>query len=342
MELNMKYSDKDIRKITFLEFMPVSLFGGVMGLSALCFAWRLASNAWHVSKLIAESIGCLALLVFILLAIVYIIKWIRYPASVKTEFKHPVSVGFFSTIIISILLIPGIILPYAPVIADVIWLLGVLLIFLFAWFVLRKWMGTQQLPESAMPVWVLPVTGTLNVPIVGNSLKFAAAHEFCLMFFGFGIIFIIILMAIIFSRLFFQPPMAASAQPSLLIMVAPFALAFSGYVGLSGILDIAASSFFYFFLFLLVIFGSKILLLPKSCPFQVSWWSVSFPLSAVSVACLRYAKMQPDITHWILAAVLLSGTTLVILFLLLQTIYLIWSRGYAQAGNFNAVRPATD
>ena len=203
-------------------------------------------------------------------------------------------------------------------------------------------MSKQQLPESAMPVWVLPVTGTLNVPIVGNSLKFSGAHEFCLMFFGFGIIFIIILMTIIISRLFFQAPMAPGAQPSLLILVAPFALAFNGYEGLSGVQDIPASAFFYFSLFLLVIFGSKILLLPKCCPFQVSWWSVSFPLSAVSVACLHYAQRQPDIVHRILAAFLLSVTTLIILYLLVQTVYQIRSGRYAQSVGFKNVHPVAD
>jgi tellurite resistance protein len=309
--------------------MPVSLFGGVMALSALCFAWRLACRAWHMNGVVAEVIGWTAILTFVVLTITYIIKWVRYPASVKSEFRDAVSVGFFSTVIISILLIPGVLLPYAPMIADAIWLLGVLLIFLFAWFVMRKWMSKPQFPENAMPVWLLPVTGTLNVPIVGSSLKFSGAHELCLMFFGFGIIFIIILMAIIVSRLFFQAPLAPNAQPSLLILVAPFALAFNGYKGLTGLQDMTASAFFYFFLFMLVIFGSKIFLLPKCCPFRVSWWSVSFPLAAVSVACLSYAHMQPDIIHRALAAFLLFVTTFVVLYLLVQTVYQIWTSNYA-------------
>ena len=133
--------------------MPVSLFGGVMGLSALCFAWRLASEAWHINTFIAEIIGWAAILAFVLLAITYAAKWIRYPALVENEFKSSVSLGFFSTVTISLLVMPDILLPYAPVIADVIWLLGVGVTFLFAWFVLRKWIGKQQAPESAMPVW---------------------------------------------------------------------------------------------------------------------------------------------------------------------------------------------
>jgi tellurite resistance protein len=241
-------------------------------------------------------------------------------------------VGFFSTFTISLLLIPGVLLPYAPVVADAIWLFGITLTLLFAWYVLRKWIDKQQFPESAMPVWVLPVVGTLNVPIVGNSLKFAGAHEICLMFFGIGIIFIIIMMTIIISRLFFQSPLPVNLQPSLLILVAPFALAFNGYEGLSGAQDIAASAFLYFYLFLLLIFGSKILLLPKCCPFRVSWWSVSFPLSSASVGCLRYAQRQADDIHWILAAALLFLTTIVILYLLVQTIYLIWSGRFDQSG----------
>jgi tellurite resistance protein len=113
-------------------------------------------------------------------------------------------------------------------------------------------------------------------------------------------------------------------------------LAFNGYEGLTGMQDIAASSFFYFCLFLLLIFGSKIFLLPKSCPFQVSWWSVSFPLAAVTVACFRYAQKQPDTGHWILAACLLATATFVILYLFVQTILQIWTGRFGQPVNFKA------
>jgi tellurite resistance protein len=170
--LSIKDIGNDEPKISFLEFMPVSLFGSVMGLSALCFAWRLANQTWHLGGTFAEIIGYTAILCFILLTIAYAVKWSRYPSLVVTEFKDPVSIGFFSTVTISLMLIPGILLPYTRPTANTIWLIGVSLTFLLAWFVLRKWLGKQQLAESAMPVWVLPVTGTLNVPIIGNFLKF--------------------------------------------------------------------------------------------------------------------------------------------------------------------------
>ena len=312
----------------FIEFMPVSLFGGVMGLTGLCFAWRVADKIWHIGSLTGEIIGYVAILTFILLTIAYFVKWIRYPALIESEFRNSVSIAFFSTISISVLLIPGILLPYAPVLAAVIWLSGVIMTFFFAWFVLRKWMSEQQPRENAVPAWVLPITGSLNVPIVGNSFSFPGAHELCLMFFGIGIIFIIIMMTIIFSRFFFDAPLAVPLQPSLMILAAPFALAFNGYEGLVGGQDIPASAFFYFSLFMLLLFGSKVWLLPRCCPFKVSWWSVSFPLASVSAACLRYSQNQPDVVHRSLAALLIIVATLVILYLLVQSITQIWGRRF--------------
>src|SRR3954467_5201669 len=101
MESDMKSGHMGANGVSFLQFMPVSLFGAVMGLSALCFAWRLADGLWHVGGMVGEVIGWTALVVFVLVAVSYTVKWVRYQALVVREFNDPVSVGFFSTVIIS-------------------------------------------------------------------------------------------------------------------------------------------------------------------------------------------------------------------------------------------------
>jgi tellurite resistance protein len=325
---------------TFLEFMPVSLFGAVMGLTALCLSWRLADDVWHVGNLPGEIIGGAAIATFVLLAIAYAVKWMRYRALVKAEFENPASMSFFSTVTISILLLPGILLPYAPVPAAAMWLAGVVITLLFALFVLRRWTQQRQTWEDVAPAWVLPVTGTLNVPIVGDSFHFRGAHEICLLFFGFGIIFIVVMLAIIFSRLLFAATLPDAARPSLMILVAPFALAFSGYQGMIVGQDIAASTFFYFSLFMLLLFGSEVVLLPRCCPFKISWWSVSFPLGSITVACFRYSKRHPDAAHSTLAGLMLSVTSFVILYLLVQSIYQIGTGRFGRpVATSTALRP---
>lgn len=308
---------------TFLEFLPVSLFGGVMGLSGLCFAWRLADQQWHFGNLVSEVIGSLAILCFVALSITYLVKCVNHFSLVKKEFDHPVAVCLFATVIISLLLIPGILLPYAGNLALCIWFFGSLLMFVFAWYVLRRWMDNQQAPENAMPVWVLPVVGTLDVPIVGTRFTFPGVHEYCLMFFGIGLLFAIIMLGVVIARLFFQAPLPKAVQPTLLILTGPFSLAFSGYVNLAGTQDMVSGVFFYFNLFLFLLLGSKIFLLPKTCPFKVSWWAVSFPLAALTLTSLRYVQHKPDWFHQSLAAALLTLTSGVIFYLFVQTFYRI-------------------
>lgn len=321
-----------LKPTTFLEFLPVSLFGADMGLCALCFCWRLAFKQWHfIGVWPGEIVGAIAVLAFILLIITYTVKLVKYPELVKAEFYNDVSVCFFATVIISILLIPGVLLPYIRSLAIGMWLVGSLLMLVFAWYVLRRWLDNKQQMENALPVWILPVVGTLDVPIVGNNLGLEIVHEYCLMFFGVGILFALILIGIIISRLMFKPSLPVAIQPTLLILTGPMALAYNSYVGLMhGSQDIFSSSLFYFNLFLLALLGSKVLLVFKSCPFKVSWWSVSFPLTAITITAFRYASYHNDHVHLAMAALLLLVTTSVIIFLFFQTWFRIIKGTFAQ------------
>jgi tellurite resistance protein len=317
------YQEYITQRPTFLEFLPVSLFGGVMGLSGLCFSWRRAQELWHINGEPSEGIGLLTGLTFLVLTVAYLLKCLKFPELVREEFTGSVTKCFFATFIVCLLLIPGILLPYFREMAIYLWIFGTIFMFFFAWYVLRKWLDNRQPEKMAHPAWMLPVVGTLDVPIVGNYLSIPGSHEICLAFFGIGLVFSIILMTIIISRLIFQAPLPDTVLPTLLILTGPFALAFLCYDGLFHHLDTLSAVLFYFNLFLFLLLVSKIIWIPQSCPFKVSWWSVSFPLTTITVSALTYARYKGDIIHQLLAAILLGVTTLVIGFLFIQTIYRI-------------------
>ncbi len=306
---------------SFLEFLPVSLFGSVLAMAGLSFSWGWAAKAWNFPVWIKDDIGLLAIAIFIVLTIAYVAKWIKFPGLVRTEFQHPVSVSFFGAFIVSLLVLPGIILDYSMSLAIAIWVCGAVLMLVFAWIVLRKWMDEQQEPANALPAWIIPVVGTLDVPIVGYRLPIPGIHELCLVFFGVGLIFGIIMMTIVISRLLFHPPLPAALQPTLLILVGPFALAFSGYESLTGVQDMAASVFYYFDLFLLLVLGSKILFLPQCCPFRVTWWAVGFPMVAITIASFRYASHNTSPALQIIPGILLTLSTGIVIYLFCQTLY---------------------
>jgi tellurite resistance protein len=88
---------------------------------------------------------------------------------------------------------------------------------------------------------------------------------------------------------------------------------------------------------MLLIFGSKVLLLAKSCPFRVTWRAVSFPLAASAIAAFRYAAHKQAVVFQIIAAALLVASTIVMLYLLIQTFYrIITGRFYIKPINERA------
>ena len=330
---------KNNARISLLDFLPISIFGAVMGLSGLSFAWRIADSLWHFNFGISEPVAGSAILLFIILTIAFVFKFMHNPSLLIKELGHPVAISFYATFIISLLLIPGLLLPYAPFLATIIWAIAALTMLLFAWYVLRQWLDHQQLPENAMPAWVIPIVGTLDVPIVGAHLHIYGIHEICMVFFGIGLVFTFILLTMIVSRLMFQVAIPTPMQPTLLILTGPLALAFTGYESLTGVQDVFATIIFYFNIFLFALLASKIIMLPKACPFFVSWWSVSFPMAAVTIAALHYAEHKPGISHLVIAGAFLLVTTLVIVFLSIQTLYRIFNGTFASLAPPAMARP---
>lgn len=88
--------DKKQRSIGSVQFLPVNLFASVMGIAGLSLAWRQANKLFGTSTVIADAIGVVAVVMFIVLSIAYTSKWIQYPQKVAGQFMHPVSGNFFS------------------------------------------------------------------------------------------------------------------------------------------------------------------------------------------------------------------------------------------------------
>ncbi|QEM03746.1 C4-dicarboxylate ABC transporter [Mucilaginibacter rubeus] len=313
---------------SFIEFMPVSIFGSVMGLCGLSFAWRRAAVIWNIWELPYLIFRLFAIAAFIALSACYLVKWYKFRKLIIEEFRSPKTICFFATYIICLLLLPGVVIDFFPRVAIVIWCTGAILMLFFACYMLRRWLDERQEPDSAMPAWVLPIVGTLDIPIIGNQLPLPGIHEITMMAFGIGSVFALVLLVILISRLIFQAPLPEGLQPSLFILTAPLALAFTVYHQLTMKLDITAGTLFYFNLFLALLLGSKIFLIPRACPFKISWWSVSFPLSALSITALTYVENKPDWAHQLFAAGMLLLATIVISYLSVMTMFRVATKTF--------------
>jgi tellurite resistance protein len=303
-----------------LDYLPIGLFGSVMGLTGLSVAWRLAQTQYGTPGWVPQVIAVTAVLAFVALLIGYGLKLATAPDAVGSEFRHPIAGNLFGTVPISLLLLPIVVAPYRRLLAQALWITGAVSMFLFAWFIVSRWMSDRQQVAHATPAWIIPVVGLLDVPLALPGLGLPPMHGLMVLALAVGLFFAVPLFTLVFSRLVFEPPLPDAAKPSLLILVAPFAVGYSAYTVTIGQADQFAAALYMLMLFMLAVMLGQLRHLPACCPFRVSWWAVSFPLAAASIAALRFAAAQPGFVTNVTAFVLLALATLVIAALLGRTV----------------------
>jgi tellurite resistance protein len=128
---------------------------------------------------------------------------------------------------------------------------------------------------------------------------------------------------IIFYRLLFHEPIEQPLRPTIVIMLAPPALAAIAYQVLAGGASYGAVAGFGTMLYGLALFVGLLLAVRipmlMRMPFGLSAWSYSYPLAAFTIAATLYADRHP---HWAaetIAIAGLAGTTLITLVLFVHT-----------------------
>jgi tellurite resistance protein len=312
-----------------LAYLPVALFGSVMGLTGLSVAWRVAASRYGLPEGISAVYAGIALLAFAAMSLAYIAKLLFAPDAVRTEFGNPITGTLFGTLLISMLLVPILLAPRALLAAQILWMTGVVGMVAFAWHMLSRWMRQRQQIGHAIPAWIVPVVGILDIPLAQPSLELPQLHGLMMASLAVGLFFAVPLFTIVLARLVFEEKLPPVLQPTVMILLAPFAVGFSSYVATTGQVDLFAQSLYWLTLFLLPLLLGRLRSLVQSCPFRVSWWAVSFPLAASATCAIRFASSEPGWLADAIALGLLALASIAITGLLLRTIYGI-ARGELQ------------
>ncbi|TVT30570.1 SLAC1 anion channel family protein [Marinobacter vinifirmus] len=293
-----------------LQHFPVSWFAMVMGLSGLTIALHRAETVFNLA--IQPSLAALvfAITVFLALAGLYLLKAVRYPQQVKGEFNHPVKLNFAPTMSIGLILISIALLPHSKSLSLAVWTLGVALHLVFTLYVLATWIHHTHFEINHMnPAWFIPIVGNILVPIAGVQHGFTELSWF---FFSIGLVFWLVLLAIIFNRMFFHNPLPGKLLPTLFILIAPPAVGFLSWMQLTGELDAFGRILYYSALFLTLMLFTQAPRFLK-LPFALSWWAYSFPMAAITIATLgMYQLLGSPFFKWLGAALLVVLVVLII------------------------------
>jgi len=300
-----------------LQFLPVTFFAVVMGLSGLAIAWHRAEGVFHLDVRISEVPLFLAILVFLALLVLYGMKVLRLTDAVRAELRHPVQLNFFPAVSVSFILLGIAILPREPRVAELLWVLGSSLHLVLTLYVMSVWIYHQHFEiQHINAAWFIPVVGNVLVPIAGVPLGFTEVSWF---FFSVGMVFWLLLFAIILYRVLFHQPLPERLMPTFFILIAPPAAGFLAYLQLTGGLDPFARVLYYIGLFL------TLLLLTQASRFfgiryYLSWWAYSFPLAVITIATLVMHEQTGLPAFAVIAWALLSLVSLVVVYLLYRTV----------------------
>ena len=265
-----------------MRYFPVTLFASIMGYTGLSIAYQRAGVFFPGAGEVGKALLFVSLGLFICISLLYLWKSIRFSDETGKEFDHPVLFNFFPAISVSLLLLSIGSMEYYPELSKVFWLSGTLAHLIFTLVAVSRWITREYDIRQLNPAWIIPAVGNVLVPIAGVQW---APRELSWFFFSIGMFFWVALFVLLLYRLTFQPSLPAKLLPTLFILMAPPSVGFVAYTRLTGAYDPAARILLHVALFtallLLVMFRRFVRL-----PFFLSWWAYTFPLCALTMACL--------------------------------------------------------
>jgi len=310
-----------------LSHFPITFFAIVMGLMGLALALHAAHEVLPWAEPVAQVVLYFGALVFAAIALVYIVKILRHGGAVRAEWNHPVRLAFFPAVSISMLLTATACYGADPQLSHLLWVLGTIAQGVLTIAVVSGWISHRSFEVGHLtPAWFIPAVGNIIVPVVGVRL---GHPEISWLFFSGGLVFWIVLLTLVVNRLVFHNPIPARLFPTLVILIAPPAVGFVSYYQLVGQLD----PFGHILLNITYVFAALVLVqVPKllRLPFALSWWALSFPVAALTIASFLYARLAGSAPHEAIGQIGLVVLAVIIVGLLGRTALAISRREICQ------------
>ncbi|MEL2243432.1 dicarboxylate transporter/tellurite-resistance protein TehA [Leclercia adecarboxylata] len=301
--------------------LPAGYYGMVLGTIGMGFAWRYASTIWPVSHWPGEILVSLAMVIWLLLTVAFITRLVRFPGSVLAEMRHPVMSSFVSLFPATTMLVAIGFVPWYRPLALCLFSVGVVVQLSYAaWQSAGLWRGKH--PEEA-------TTPGLYLPTVANNFISAMAcgalgfHDAGLVFLGAGVFSWLSLEPVILQRLRSAGELPAPMRSSLGIQLAPALVACSAWFSVNGgEADTFAIMLFGYGL-LQLLFTLRLMPWYLVQPFNASFWSFSFGVSALATTGLHLGQSSPSGFFHAIAIPLFIFTNAIIALLLVRTFILL-------------------
>ncbi len=286
------------------NFTP-SWFASVMGTGILALTSLLYSQYILFLKNVAYVLFYFNIILFFVLLIPWILRWIFFREEALKDLKHPILSNFYATIAIGMLVLAAdfIVIGKNMKIGEIFWFIGALATVFFGTLTpYLMFKGEHVKLDHINPAWFIPPVGLIVIPIAGSLIiphVSGSAQEFIILlnYFGWGSGFFIYLalFALVIYRFILHKPLPNTLSPTIWINLGPIG---AGTVSLVNLIKnssfITAKEPFFVFGFLFWGFGIWWFIIAVAMtfycikrlrlPYAMSWWAFTFPLGAYVAA----------------------------------------------------------
>jgi tellurite resistance protein len=291
--------------------VPPSFFGIVLGLAGLGSDWRIGHAAWGLPAVVGELIYLAAGVSWLILTVLYALKWVNAAKSAREEAAHAIQCCFIGLVGVATMLVAAGALPYSRPLAVTLYVAGALFTILFGlWRTGVLWRGGRS-PETTTPVLYLPlVAGGFVTGIAAAALGWL---EIAQLAFGIGFFTWLAVESVLLHRLYTEGPLPKPLRPTLGIQLAPPAVGASCYLAVSGAhSDLAAHMLIGYALLQALLLLRKLPWIMEQ-PFGASYWAFTFGATALAGAATRMAIDAPNgIFGWLAPALFVASNVVVL------------------------------
>jgi C4-dicarboxylate transporter/malic acid transport protein len=287
-------------------------FAAVMGTGVLALSTRALAQRWPWLALPAELLHWFNSALFLLLALPWLTRWVRFREAALLTMKHPVQANFYPTFSIALLVLAAQWLAFTSCIevALTFWWLGVILHFVFSFAVLFfMFSGEHVAVDHVTPANFIPAVGLVVMPLAGVPLlaqMTGVMREIALLVnvigLGAGSMMYVGLLGITLSRKYLHKPAPGILTPTVWIHLAPISVIPVSLMNLLEQLPLPAAREVGIVLMLLLwgfgvwwlVMASLLTLAARAAgqlPFALSWWGFTFPLGAFVAESIRLSAL---------------------------------------------------
>lgn len=288
-----------------LEHLPIPLTAMPMGAGGVGLGWRAAHETLGAPAWIGEWLLAFTVALWVALVLLQGLRALRYPGAVLAELRHPVRVAFAAAPTIGLMIVAAFLHPYAPLLGAALWGIAIALHLLVATMLLRRILAGRAEVAMLAPPLMIPLVGNVLAPVFGARMGFPDASW---MMFGVGVVLWLMVVPLLLHRLIAGPALPPPLRPSLVILLAPpalAALALKALTGQAGGVTLALAGVALLVAAVLLSLAGEL----ARSPFGLPWWGVTFPSAAFAVMlmalgfpawlCWPALAMATALTGWV-------------------------------------------